>query len=499
MRISIAYPPLPSSKGSPLLSQNRQFQWFKNPTFIYPIVPAYAATFLKKAGHEVFWLDGIAQRWDYSRWLREIKKIKPDLIMMETKTPVIKSHWKVIDDLKNLRIESGGVRRKLETVLVGDHVTALPEESFQKSKVDYILTGGDYDFLLLNLVNYLSGKAKLEEGIYYKNGKKIKNTGRFVLNHNLNSLPLIDRNLTKWWLYSRASGNYKRTPGTYIMAGRDCWWRSRGGCKFCAWTVLYPKYRVREPDNVLDEIGMLIDKYGIREIMDDTGSFPIGDWLHKFCHGMIERGYHKKIYFSCNLRAGALKQKDYDLMAKAGFRMLLYGLESANQKTLELINKGIKRGAIEKDCRMAKIANQKAQGRLEPHLTIMVGYPWETEKEALNTVKLGRELLEKGLADTLQATVVIPYPGTALFKECQQKNLLKSVDWDDYDMSKPIMKTTIEDEKLLTMVQSLYKVAFSPRFIYKKIISIHSLDDLKYILRGGRAIFGHLSDFSRKS
>ena len=60
MRIAICYPPLPSEKGVPLLSQNRQFQWFSRPTYIFPVVPATAATMLKKAGHDVLFLDGIA-------------------------------------------------------------------------------------------------------------------------------------------------------------------------------------------------------------------------------------------------------------------------------------------------------------------------------------------------------------------------------------------------------------------------------------------------------
>ena len=46
LKISISYPPLESDKGIPLLSQNRQFQWFSEPTYIYPMVPAYAATLL---------------------------------------------------------------------------------------------------------------------------------------------------------------------------------------------------------------------------------------------------------------------------------------------------------------------------------------------------------------------------------------------------------------------------------------------------------------------
>ena len=60
MKIAICYPPLPCEKGVPLLSQNRQFQWFSRPTYIFPVVPATAATMLKKEGHEVLFLDGIA-------------------------------------------------------------------------------------------------------------------------------------------------------------------------------------------------------------------------------------------------------------------------------------------------------------------------------------------------------------------------------------------------------------------------------------------------------
>src|SRR3989338_6034590 len=109
------------------------------------------------------------------------------------------------------------------------------------------------------------------------------------------------------------------------MSGRDCWW-----CRwsFCSWTQLYPKFRARSVDNVLDEIGQLIDDYSIKEIMDDTGTFPIGDWLRDFCRGMIERGYNRKVHIDCNMRFGALSLEDYELMKKAGFRLLLFGLES---------------------------------------------------------------------------------------------------------------------------------------------------------------------------
>ena len=118
------------------------------------------------------------------------------------------------------------------------------------------------------------------------------------------------------------------------MAGRDCWW---GKCVFCSWTTLYNRWRTQSPTKLLDEIGHLIEHYPVREIFDDTGCFPAGDWLREFCEGMVERGYHKRVVMGCNMIPGVLTQKLYDLMGRAGFRFVLFGLESADQSTLDRI------------------------------------------------------------------------------------------------------------------------------------------------------------------
>ena len=108
------------------------------------------------------------------------------------------------------------------------------------------------------------------------------------------------------------------------------------------------------------------------------------------------------------MRFGILKLKDYKLMRKAGFRFLLFGLESANQETLDLIDKGIKVKDISIGCEWAKKAG------LNPHLTVMIGYPWESYKDAKKTIDLAKEIFNSGNADTLQATIGMPYPNTLL-------------------------------------------------------------------------------------
>ena len=489
MKIFIGYPPLDSAKGIPLLSQNRQFQYFKKPTYIYPVVPAQAATLLKQAGYEVIWKDCIAEGWTKEQFYQFVAQEKPDMVAFETKTPVVQEHWGIIDHLKRLST----IDYRLSTVLFGDHVTALPEESFENSQVDYVLTGGDYDFLLLNLcaVRRESGlSAKLEPGIYYRENTAVRNTGKFQLNHDLDSAPFIDRELTQWKNYAYENGNYKRVPGTYIMSGRDCWW---GKCTFCSWPTLYNKFRSRSVSNVLGEIGELINKYGVKEIMDDSGSFPAGGWLKDFCQGMIERGYSRKLNLDCNMRFGVLSEVEYKLMKKAGFRLMLFGIESANQNTLDRINKNVKVEDIIESCKLARKCG------LYPHITIMFGYPWETYEEALKTLKLGQWLLKKGYAYTVQATVVIPYPGSPLFEECKAEGWLKTLDWQEYDMKHPVMTNPIGDQKIMRLVRSLYGVAFNPEFIYNRLRSISSLADADYFLRAIPRVLGHIFDFKQKA
>ncbi len=483
MKIAFASPPLPSGKGVPLLSQNRQFQWFSRPTYIFPVVPATAATMLKKEGHEVFWLDGIAEEWTPEEFERRLAACEPDLVVVETKTPVVKRHWKWMAE------HAGCEPRTAKYVLVGDHVTALPDETMAACPVDYVLTGGDWDFLLKNLVCSGFDPSRFEHGIWYRDGGEVLNTGRFQLDHDLNSAPWIDRDLCHWKLYAVKNGNFRRTPGTYIMSGRDCW---HAKCTFCSWTTLYPRYRTRNPIDVVDEIGDLIERYGVREIMDDSGSFPVGPWMKTFCDEMIARGYNKKLRIDCNMRFGRLTYDDYALMRKAGFRLVLFGVESANQYTLDRFVKALKVEDVEKGAEWASKAG------LDVHLTFMFGHAWEGPAEIANTVRLARKMLAKGWASTLQCTMTIPYPGTPLFKELKENNGLTTLDWDEYDMRRQITKTPLVTEaEIKEAVREVYRGFFQPAALFRRLFSTRTLFDLGFYYRGFRSLWGHLLDFRR--
>jgi len=482
MKVCIAYPPL-QGPGSPMLTQNRQFQWYHNPSYIYPLVSASAATLLAHDGFDLLWADGITDDWSWSQFVDFVQREQPDLIAFETKTPVVRQHWRIVAEVKRLAPHC-------HTALVGDHVTALPLETMQNSPVDTVLTGGDYDVALLALARHLRDGSPLPPGAYYRDGDAVRDTGPFRLEQDLNGLPFIDRELTRAHRYGEKWR--RRSRFFYTMAGRDCPWAR---CTFCAWTILYPHFRVRRPEHLLGEIGFLIEEHRAEEIFDDTGTFPAGRWLRRFCDGMVERGYNERILFSCNMRYGYLGQSDLpERMKRAGFRKLKMGLESANQATLDRLNKGITVQQIVDESR------HLSEAGLDIHLTVMVGYPWESRDDARRTVDLARELMARGHAEMLQSTVIVPYPGTPLHAEATEQGWFRPdfdpLDYARYDMREPVLAVPgMTPDEVMELSAQVYGSFLTPRFVWRNLRRIRSWRDLDYLWRGAKAVAGHLRDF----
>jgi len=481
-RVMVAFPPL-EGKGTPLLGQNRQFQWFHHPTFIYPMVPSAAATLLKHRGFDSVYCDAIARQWSLEQFMDYLRACPPDLLAIESKTPTIKPFWKLIDRIKKEYPQT-------QVALMGDHVTAFPEESLERSRVDYVLEGGHYDYLLSDLADHLAEGLPLRPGIWYRDqetGAKFRSLGPPQHTVKLDHLPFIDRDMTEWYRYGEKW--YRRFPNTMTMVGRDC---AYGKCTFCSWTTTHPLYSSRKVEGLLDEIGILIERYGMREIFDDTGTFPTGGWMDRFCRGMIDRGYHQKTLLDCNMRFDWLRQANTDLMKEAGFRLMKLGLESASQETVDRLDKGTNTEDIYESLKKAKASG------LEIHLTIMFGYPWETRQDAKRTLEMAKDLFESGLADTLQGTIVIPYPGTPLYKQAVENNWLTvdPEDYDQFDMSRPIFRMPdMSAEEATGFVNQLYLHFLRPRYLWQQVKKVRGPQDAVYLMRGVKPLIGHLRDF----
>ena len=107
-------------------------------------------------------------------------------------------------------------------------------------------------------------------------------------------------------------------------------------------------------------------------------------------------------------------------------------------------------------------------------------------------------LMNKGYIEMLQATSVVPYPGTPLYDMAIDNKWFRfnPINYDRYDMGEPVLKTPdISPEEIKDMCSQLYKSFWNPQFILKQLMKIRTIDDLKYVSRGAKAVLGHIADF----
>lgn len=460
-KVMFCVPPIKSKEGMQAqATQNRQYQFFKDPTFIYPVIPAIFSTMIIQSNNEFMWLDSVAEGINEVEFSNILIQMKPDYMVFEANTMLINRYIEIINGIKeNLP--------NIKIILCGEHVTACPEEVKSKCKADYFIHGGKWYYEVFKII---TGK---EWG-------------------NEKPLPHIDRQASRWWLYAYNNGNFKYLPATYTMAAQDCWYRPKQACTFCTWVDYHPENKIRPVEDFLEEVEGLIN-FGFKEFFDDSGTFPVGEWLHTFCNEMIDRGYNKHIRWGCNMRFKALQPEDFQLMAKAGCRFILWGYESGNQDTLDRLHKGYKVSDMSRSLGAARLTG------IWNHLTVMVGYPWEELKDEYNTYKMVKWLLKNDWASSMQSTVFMPYPGTKSFKDCKEQGLLLTEDWDKWTMLEPVIKLKYDFKEVLKLQRKYYNISCHPRFIWNKISKIRTLDDFKQYFRLSKKVidrFGGLHDYA---
>ena len=116
----------------------------KSGTLYFPIWLAYATGLLESQGHECKLVDAPADDLDLDMVLAMAREYKPGLIALDTSTPSVMNDVKVADALKEACPDA-------YVVMVGTHVTAMPEETLRMTERMDACTRGEYDEVLADL------------------------------------------------------------------------------------------------------------------------------------------------------------------------------------------------------------------------------------------------------------------------------------------------------------------------------------------------------------
>lgn len=383
-------------------------------TIYYPFWLAYATGVLEQNGFLVQLIDAPAQGLSVADVLARAKEMPAQLIVVDTSTPSIYHDVQVAAQLKECFSSSF-------ITLVGTHPSALPEETLKLGeKVDAVAVG-EYDYTIRDLALCLERGEDLRtvDGLVFREGDEIIVNKPRALIENVDELPMVSE-VYKQHLnirdYYFAAANY---PMVMLITGRGCPYR----CFFCVYPQTFHsrKYRPRRAVNVVDEFQWIVENLPeVREIGIEDDTFTVDQERTKeICRLILERGI--KIKWYCNVRV-SLELETMRWMRNAGCRLVTVGFESADQQSLNMMQKGI---TVEQ---IRQFVQDTRKAGLLVHGCFIIGNPGETAATMEKSLQMAKDLN----CDTMQFFPLLVYPGTEAYQWAKENNYLASDKFSDW-------------------------------------------------------------------
>ena len=298
-------------------------------------------------------------------------------------------------------------------VLGGHGATPIADYALRETEADVaVLDEGEET--IVDLLECKIGKKNLSEveGIAFRDKDKIIFNKRRRPIANLDTIPFPEWSLFPMEKYINCIAPFGAKKGVKrigILTSRGC----INKCNFCYRMEM--GIRLRSAENVIEEIKLLNQKYGISyfAMYDELFCFPKKKVIN-FCKALKDNNL--KIGFDCNARVDIFDEETAVYLKEAGCTFLNFGMESSNQKVLDLMGKNT---TVEQNIEAAEIAQKTGIGL---GLNFLWGNKGDTEESLWSNVELIKKFNHYDQVRTIRPPT--PYPGCPLYYEAIQKGLL---------------------------------------------------------------------------
>lgn len=450
-------------------SQRRVYGSKMKPSYA-PLGLLYIAACLEKESHKIEFLDFDNDNLDNDKFKNFVLKFKPEVVGITSTTSTINHAKQLARDVKNIS--------NIPVIVGGIHATIAPEDTLKEEFIDFIVIG-EGEISAAKLFNELKKKkpnfSKIK-GIGYKEKGKIKLTVPQPLIEDMDSLPYPARHLLRnEYIPPDALDN----PVTTIITSRGC----PGRCTYCCTKNIFGhKFRFRSVKNVVDEIELLLSK-GIKEIhiMDDNFT------VHKqrvldFRDEILKRRIKTTFLFANGLRADKIDEEILKALKDIGVLSVGFGVESGNQKILDIIKKDIKLDTVRKAYKLSKRFGFETWG------FFIIGLPGENKNTVRDTIEFAKEL-EPDFAKFL---ILKPYPGSEVFEQLDKDHLIFNFDYDNYGVyTNPVhnLKELSAEDMINLQKKAFREFYLRPKKITQHLMRIRSITQLKLNMISALFIF----------
>ncbi len=378
----------------------------------FPYTVGLLVAVLRKGGYNADVIDANLDNLTEDQLAAAVERLKPDLVCVSAMT--VEYRASVHQTFKVVK----QVNPKIVTIIGGVYPTLSPEIVKKDPNIDYIVIGEGEERLpaLIEAIRADRGFDKVDGLMYRVNGEytAVPLKGRV---EDLNALPFPDYSpfdMKRYMNYGHKytqNFNFKYMPWAETITSRGCPYH----CIFCASNRVYGlPIRYRSAENVLQEVDMLVQQYGAREIIFVDDSFlQSKKRAMQICQGLVDRKYDLA-WKSNNLAIFHMDAPLLEMMKKSGCYQVSVSIESGSQKTLRMIKKPINLKAI------GPVIEKIKELDIELISNYVIGFPGETWDDIRECIRYAESID----IDYTLFSIATPLPATELYDACVRDHLI---------------------------------------------------------------------------
>jgi len=301
-----------------------------------------------------------------------------------------------------------------KTVLYGIHPSALVEKTLAEEDVDFIFKGECF-YATVDLLKRLKSGGDADgyeiEGLCRRENGRIISNGWGRLVEDIDDLPFAAWDLLpmkeyrahNWHCFGHLND---RQPYAALYTSFGCPFN----CTFCNIKANYngkPGVRFRSPERIADEIGLLIEDYGVRNIKFADEIFGLKEsHIVRTCDLIIDRGYDVNIW--AYTRIDTTNKHLLDKMKAAGINWLAFGIESGSKK----VRDGVVKGRFDRDA-IFKAIDMTHDAGIYIVANFIFGLPDDDAETMQETLDMAKELN----CEYTNFYTTMAYPGSQLYED----------------------------------------------------------------------------------
>lgn len=453
-----------------------------------PLWARIIAAYVRDRGHRVGIMDAEAMRFDPSVVADLVEIAEPRLVCIAVygHQPSASTQQMVGASAIAREIAARNAERRsasIPVIMVGGHVAALPELTMAQEPIQFACDGEGpitVERLLAAIksggpVDDVPGLLWLDRDTVVRNPPPPLLEIGDLHGDAWDLLPMGRYRAHNW----HAFGQLDRKPYASIHTSLGCPYR----CSFCCINAPFGtnRYRMRDPEDVVDEMFMLRDEYGVKNFKIVDEMFVLNEAHYTSIADMLARsGHGEDLNIWAYARVDTIKPRTLELLRRAGFRWLALGIESGSEHV---------RDGAQKRLSAVDIYNVVASVR-EAGINVIANYIFGLPDDDLRSMSDTLALAITLNTEFANFYVAMAYPGSKLYEQAVAEGWALPETWRGYsqhnDDCRPIDTKHVTAAEVLRFRDAAFKTYFSrPRYIemIERRFGPEAVDQVRAMLR----------------